>query len=340
MSHDPRPSQPTAEPTQMSALRAHRRGGPEELRVERAPRPEVREQTVLVKVHAAAITFNELLWDETWTRAGQPRTPVIPSHEWSGVVEEAGSGSGFRAGDEVFGMVPFDRDGAAAEYVQVPWSFLADKPKSLTHVEAAALPLAGLTAWQALTDHAQVRPGDRVAVLGGAGGVGALAVQMANQLGAEVTATAMERDLDFVRSLGPKEVVVTNDRTAHDPALGSGSFDLVVDTVGGPLLEQSLRLARRGGTFITLQQPPPQELADELGVHGVFFVVECSRAGLERVRQSVDAGSLKVTVAATYPLSQGRQAYEAGSSGHRAPGKTVLTVSSDSSAARRGVVPH
>ncbi|GAB3443294.1 NADP-dependent oxidoreductase [Phycicoccus ginsengisoli] len=326
---------PTGQPSEgshageMLALRAHRRGGAEQLGLERVPRPSRWPGTVLVRVHAAAITFNELLWDETWSRDGLPRTPIIPSHEWSGVVAGADPDSGFRKGDEVFGMVPFDQDGAAAEYVTVPLEFLAHKPSTLTHVEAAALPLAGLTAWQALADHAHVRPGDRVAVLGAAGGVGALAVQLAAGMGAVVTATAMAADEAYVRELGVHEVVVTTDRGSHDASLRPGSFDLVLDTVGGPLLEESLRLTRRGGTFVTLQQPPPQDVADAQGVHAVFFVVQCSRADLKWVRDSVEKGPVRVTVAATYPLSRGRDAFESGGRARRFPGKTVLVVRSD-----------
>lgn len=310
----------------MIALRAHQRGGPEELRVESVPRPTMEPTSVLVRVHAAAITFNELLWDETWSHEGQDRTPVIPSHEWSGVVEEAHPATGFTSGEAVFGMVPFDQDGAAAEYVSVPPDFITSKPKTLTHVEAAALPLAGLTAWQALTEFGRVQPGDRVLVLGGAGGVGAFAVQLALQLGAEVTATTMHRDLDYVRGLGPANVVVSEDRGSHSEKLQQGSFDLVLDTIGGPLLEESIALTRRGGTFITLQQPPPTEPLEALGVEGIFFVVRSTRAGLDRVRDAVESGQLQVTVAATYPLMEGRRAYESGALPLRSPGKTVLVV--------------
>ena len=314
---------------EMIALLAHRRGGPEQLQVERVPRPTAEGSHVLVKVHAAAITFNELLWDETWSRDGQDRTPIIPSHEWSGVVEEAHPATGFRAGDPVFGMVPFDRDGAAAEYVSVPPEFIAIKPATLSHVEAAALPLAGLTAWQALADYAHVRPDDRLLVLGAAGGVGAFAVQLALQLGARVTATALERDREFVKALGPTEVIVATSRGSHSAELEPGSFDVVLDTIGGVLLEQSLRLARRGGSFVTLQQPPPRDLAEELGVDGVFFVVRPTRSALDRVRESVEQDHLRVTVAATYPLSEGRKAYESGALPLRSPGKTVLVVCDD-----------
>jgi NADPH:quinone reductase-like Zn-dependent oxidoreductase len=314
---------------EMMALRAHQRGGPEQLVWEQAPRPESDASSTLVRVYAAAITFNELLWDETWSRDGQDRTPIIPSHEWSGVVEEADPVSGFTPGEPVFGMAPFDRDGAAAEYVSVSREFIARKPATLSHVEAAALPLAGLTAGQALADHAHVSPGDRVLVLGGAGGVGAFAVQLGLQLGAQVTATAMEVDRAYVQALGDVDVVVSQDRESHNDELEPGSFDVVVDTVGGSLLEQSLALTRRGGTFITLQQPPPQEVAEALGVEGIFFVVRSSRSGLDRVRESVEQQHLSVTVAATYPVSEGRAAYESGALAARSPGKTVLVVRDD-----------
>ncbi len=310
----------------MLALRAHHRGGPEQLVLETVPRPEPEPASVLVNVHAAAVTFHELQWDETWSRDGQDRTPITPSHEWSGVVEEAHPATGFALGDEVFGMVPFDQDGAAAEYVAVPPEFIAIKPTTLTHVEAAALPLAGLTAWQGLVEYGRVDVGDRVLVLGGAGGVGALAVQFALQLGAQVTATTMSRDVDYVRGLGHVEVLVSEDRGSHSPQLREGAFDVVLDTVGGSLMEESIALTRRGGTFITLQQPPPTEPLQAMGVDGIFFVVRSSRSGLDLLRDAVDRGQLEVTVAATYPLAEGRTAYASGALSRRSPGKTVLVV--------------
>ena len=310
----------------MLALRAHHRGGPEQLVLERVPRPEAEPASVLVQVHAAAVTFHELQWDETWSRDGQDRTPITPSHEWSGVVEEAHPATGFAIGDEVFGMVPFDQDGAAAEYVAVPAEFIAIKPTTLTHVQAAALPLAGLTAWQGLVEYGRVDVGDRVLVLGAAGGVGALAVQFALQLGAQVTATTMRRDVDYVQALGLVEVLVSEDRGSHSPRLRKGAFDVVLDTVGGSLMEESIALTRRGGTFITLQQPPPTEPLHALGVDGIFFVVRSSRSGLNLLRDAVDRGQLEVTVAATFPLAEGRTAYASGALSLRSPGKTVLVV--------------
>jgi D-arabinose 1-dehydrogenase-like Zn-dependent alcohol dehydrogenase len=155
----------------MMALRAHARGGPEQLVYEQAPAPSPRPGEVLIAVHAAAITFAELTWDLEWTtRDGKDRTPVIPSHEMSGIVADAGASIadvvGLAAGDEVIGLIDFDRDGAAAEYVVMSGANLAAKPQSLSHVAAATLPLAALTAWQALVDHAALEPGEQVLVQG------------------------------------------------------------------------------------------------------------------------------------------------------------------------------
>ena len=162
----------------MRALRAHVRGGPGQLVYEQAPAPAAGPGEALVAVHAAAITFAELTWDLSWTtRDGAGRTPVIPSHELSGVIAGLGPGvTNLAVGAAVIGLIDFDRDGAAAEYVAVPATTLAAKPTALSHQQAATLPLAALTAWQALVDHAAVAPGERVLVLGGAGGVGLFAV--------------------------------------------------------------------------------------------------------------------------------------------------------------------
>jgi D-arabinose 1-dehydrogenase-like Zn-dependent alcohol dehydrogenase len=158
----------------MMALRAHARGGPEQLVYEAAPVPVPGPGGALVAVHAAAITFAELSWDLSWTtRDGRDRTPVIPSHEVSGTVARLGPGAdGLTVGEEVYGLIDFDRDGAAAEYVTMPAAHLAARPRSVSDEEAATLPLAALTAWQALVDHAALKPGERVLVQGGAGGVG------------------------------------------------------------------------------------------------------------------------------------------------------------------------
>ncbi|WP_375488311.1 zinc-binding dehydrogenase [uncultured Mycobacterium sp.] len=307
----------------MHALRAHTRGGPEVLVYERAATPTIGDKDFLVEVHAAAITFAELTWQETWTRDGIDRTPIIRSHEFSGRVAEIGSADKeFAIGDEVYGLVPFDRDGAAAEYVAVSADHSGAKPLSLSHIEAAALPLPALAAQQALFDHAHLSAGERVLVHGGAGGVGGYLVQMAAAAGAHVTATTRS-GLDYVKALGANEVIdVRND----DLSTRTGAFDVVVDTVSGDTLDRSYALLRRGGRLITLQAPPDQRRAAELGITALFFIVTSDTAALTNLAALADSSALRVTIAATFPLSQGAAAYASGAQAGRQPGKTVLTV--------------
>jgi NADPH:quinone reductase-like Zn-dependent oxidoreductase len=305
----------------VKALRAHQRGGPEQFSIDDAPMPIVGPNDVLVAVHAAGITFAEFDWDLSWTRMdGTSRTPVIPAHEFSGTIASGRSFGGLHEGDEVMGLVPFDRDGAAAEYVSVPLDNLIGKPRSLSHVESAALPLATLTSWQALVDHARLQPGERLLVEGAAGGVGSAAVQLAIALGAEVIASAHSADVEFVRSLGAQHVIDVD----ADEAFGA-PVDVVIDTVGGETLRRSFASLRRGGRLVTLIAPPDPQLAAEAGITATFFVVESNRAQLAEILRIVDTGALRPIVCQTFPLDQGRAAYESGRS-RRPPGKTVLTI--------------
>jgi NADPH:quinone reductase-like Zn-dependent oxidoreductase len=308
----------------MMALRAHARGGPEQLVYEQAPAPSAGPGEVLIAVHAAAITFAELTWDLEWTtRDGQDRTPVIPSHEMSGIVAGLGVDvAGLAAGDEVIGLVDFDRDGAAAEYVVMPGASLAAKPQSLSHVAAAALPLAALTAWQALVDHAALQPGEQVLVQGGAGGIGIFAVQLAAILGGHVTATGRSADAGFVRDLGAERFISAE---AGRPSQAAGRFDVVIDTVGGAVLDGSYGLLREGGRLVTLGAPPDQELAGRYKVHAMFFVVEPDANELARLAEMAGTGRLRAVISQTFPLAEGQKAFESGR-GARRPGKTVLIV--------------
>src|ERR1700754_125179 len=308
----------------MMALRAHTQGGPEVLVYESAPWPTAGSGEVLVSVDAAAITFDELTWPDTWVSGGVDRTPVIPSHEFSGVVAEVGDGvAGLSVGDEVYGLVPFDRDGAAAEFVSVPATSVGARPRTVSHVVAAAAVLPALTAWEALVEHAAVQPGQRVLVHGGAGGVGSFVTQLATALGASVTATAHTPDVEYVLSLGGVRVITT-DQESLDAE--TGVFDVVIDAAGRDVPEALFAALRRGGRLITLQEPPSEELADKYGVTALFFIVAVDRDRLARAAAMIDAGKLKVAVAATFPLAEGRAAYESGAVRRPRPGKTVLVV--------------
>ena len=324
----------SAMPTTMMALRAHTRGGPEQLVYEQAPTPRPGPGEALVEVHAAAITFAELTWDQTWTtRDGRDRTPTIPSHEVSGTVVGLGpDADGVAVREEVYGLIDFDRDGAAAQYVTLPAAHLGARPRTVSHVDSATLPLAALTAWQALVDHAGLKPGERVLVQGGAGGVGSYVVQLAASLGGAVTATGRAAQRDFVLGLGAGAFLASDSADADADAdadaattMPEGGFDVVIDTVGGPVLEASYGMTRRGGRLVTLSAPPDADKAAALGLRAVFFIVTPDAAELGQLAELVDDGKLRPVLSQTFPLRDGRDAFESAAVPHP-PGKTVLIV--------------
>lgn len=309
----------------MWALRAHRSGGPDELRYEQAETPVPGTGDVLVRVHAASFTPPELTWPSTWVdRRGLDRTPVVPGHEISGVVVALGWGVVAPAiGDEVVGLLDWYRDGGAADYVAVEARNLAPKPTEVDHETAAALPLAGLTAWQGLFDHGRLQPGQTVIINGAGGGVGTHAVQLARHAGVRVVATGRAEVADLARSLGSSAFVDVDQGDGAFP--GDVGADLVFDTVGGTILERSMRSLKRRGRVVSVAEPPPDELARELGVTEAYFVVVPDRLQLTSLSRLVDAGELQPVVGARVPLRDGRAAFEAKLSG-RSPGKTVLQV--------------
>jgi NADPH:quinone reductase-like Zn-dependent oxidoreductase len=209
----------------------------------------------------------------------------------SGTVTGLGAGvADLAVGDEVIGLIDFDRDGAAVEYVVMPTASLAAKPHSVSHVEAATLPLAALTAWQALVDHAALEPGEQVLVQGGAGGVGIFAVQLAAILGGHVTATGRGTDAGLVRDLGAERFISAE---AGRPGQAAGRFDVVIDTVGDAVLDGSYGLLREGGRLVTLGAPPDQELAGRYKVHAMFFVVKPDASELAKLAEMADTGRLR-----------------------------------------------
>lgn len=308
----------------MKAVRAHTRGGPEVLRYEDAPVPELGATDVLVEVHAAAVTTGELDWDETWQSAdGSDRTPIVPSHEFSGVIARVGENvTALTPGMQVYGLIDFNHDGAAAEYVSLPQEAVVPRPTRLSHVETAGLPLSGLTAWQALSDHARVQAGERVFIQGGAGGVGSLAVQLAKALGAEVTATAREDDQPLVKKLGADRVVPS---VSAALAAGEPLFDVLLDAFPGPVPPESYGLVRPGGRLVTLAEPLNQAMAEHHGIEGIFFIVTSDPDELRSIANLADQGELRPVIARTLPLAEAAMAYGPPAAARR-PGKTVLVV--------------
>jgi NADPH:quinone reductase-like Zn-dependent oxidoreductase len=281
----------------------------------------------LVEVHAAGITPTELTWDTSWTtKDGASRLPTIPSHEVSGVVVGAGDGSTNPAvGDEVYGLIDFFHNGAAAEYVSVPTEDLATKPKSVDHVHAAALPLSALTAWQGLFKHAGLQEHQRLLVQGAAGGVGSYAVQLGRKAGAEVIAVASARNEQLVRELGAHEVIDYKSRSFEEAVT---DIDVVFDTVGGDVQRRSWKVLKPGGTLVSIVEQPSAELAEEHHARGVMFIVEPDRRDLTAIANLVDNGDLSPIVGAVFPLTEAPGAYAAGLQEH-IPGKIVLEVRAD-----------
>ncbi|MEV5737036.1 NADP-dependent oxidoreductase [Streptomyces sp. NPDC003388] len=300
-------------------------GGPEVLKEVRLERPAPRPNEVLVRVRAAGVNPTDWKHRATGGFLGEP--PFVLGWDVSGEVAETGIGvAAFRPGDEVFGMLPYPfGHGSHAEYVTVPARALTHKPASIDHVQAGALPLVSLTAWQALTEHADVRPGQRVLVHAAAGGVGHVAVQIAKARGAYVIGTASAGKHGFLREIGVDEAV---DYRSTDFAEAVRDVDVVLDTLGGDTSVRSLRVLRPGGVVVSILpvgSPEFYEEAERLGVRAVRMLVDADRSGMNAVAELVESGRLRATVAGTFPLAEAAKAHELGDTG-RTTGKLVLLV--------------
>lgn len=317
-----------------ACLNAHE--GLEQLVYQAVPRPQPGTGEVLVQVHATAITPTEVNWPPTWkTATGADRPfPIILGHEFSGIVTALGPGVARSAdasdaitdGMAVYGTNDWDRQGADAEYCLARPDQLAPKPRSLDDAQAAVVPISGLTAWQALFEHAKLAAGQRVLIHGATGGVGSLAVQLAHGKGAHTIGTTSTRHVAFARELGADEVV---DYTAQRFEETVHNVDVVFDTVGGETLERSWAVLKPGGVLISIIAPPPDSAAKQrataAGIRSIFFVVEPKQAQLVELGRLLDAGQIRPIVAAVYSLEQAHEAYTRGQEQHQ-PGKVVLHV--------------
>ncbi|GAA1698431.1 NADP-dependent oxidoreductase [Dietzia cercidiphylli] len=309
----------------MRVVTQHSLGEPDVLVVAEHPRPEPRTNEVLVRVRAASV--NPTDWKHRGNGGFLGKPPFVLGWDLSGVVEAVGIGvARFAPGDEVFGMLsyPFGH-GAHADYVAAPASWFAPKPASLDHVQAAALPLVSLTAWQALVEYADVRPGQRVLIHAAAGGVGHVAVQIAKARGAYVIGTASTGKHDFLRELGADEAI---DYREVDVAEAVGDIDVVLDTIGGETSLRSLRTLRPGGIVVSILPVGSDDFfreADDLGVRAIRMLVDSSRHDLVSVTDLVEQGALRATVSEVFPLEQAAEAHRRGETG-RTTGKMVLTT--------------
>jgi len=309
----------------MKAIRLHGRGDPDHLVYEDAPQPRPGAEEVLVRVYATGIIANELKWDETYqTKAGSPRALPIPGRDLSGVVEAVGHGVTEPAkGDEVYAMLDYGCDGAEAEFTIALPNELAPKPRTLDHVQAAAVPLTALTAWQGLFEHARLVAGQTVLIHGAAGSVGVFAVQLARWAGAQVIATASKRNRDFLCELGANEIIDYTTTRFEEVVQG---VDFVFDTVGGDTLHRSWQVVKPGGVLVSVVSPRPSLAeAKAYDVLPVWFVAQPNREQLVQIGALIDEGKVRPIIDTVLPLSQARQVYEQGAKGHTR-GKIVLRV--------------
>ncbi|MEU9052062.1 NADP-dependent oxidoreductase [Streptomyces sp. NPDC048384] len=300
-------------------------GGPEVLKEVEVQRPAPRPNEVLVRVRAAGLNPTDWKHRDNGGFLGEP--PFVLGWDVSGVVEAVGIGVvRFQPGDEVFGMLsyPFGH-GSHSEYVTAPARVFAHKPASVDHIQAGALPLVSLTAWQALVEYADVQQGQRVLIHAAAGGVGHVAVQIAKARGAHVIGTASAGKHEFLRGLGADEVI---DYRETDFAEAVKDVDVVLDTLGGETSVRSLGVLRPGGVVVSILPVGSDDFyeeAERLGVRALRMLVDSDRADLRAIADLVDKGQLRAEIAGTFPLADAAEAHALGDTG-RTAGKLVLTV--------------
>jgi NADPH:quinone reductase-like Zn-dependent oxidoreductase len=308
------------------AIQQTRYGGPEVLEQADLPVPEPGPGEIRIRVRAAGV--NPTDWKHRAAPLFVDRLPLVLGWDVAGIVDKLGYGvTIFDEGDEVFGMLPYPHGvGGYAEYVLAPARAMARKPESVDFVQAAALPLASLTAWQALNDTARLSAGQRVLIQGAAGGVGHLAVQIATRLGASVIGTAGGDDLDLVRSLGASEAL---DYHSTDVEAAVGDVDAALVPFTGQTRMDALRTVRRGGTLVTLLRTEPggpeEPLAEERGVRYRTLLVQSDHAGMRVIADLARSGALRARIHDALPLSRAAEAHRMGEAGE-IDGKVVLVV--------------
>jgi len=303
----------------MKAIQFHQYGGPEVLALVEIPQPRPGPDEVLIKVHAAAV--NPIDWK---LRAGHMKDifplvlPSTPGWDVSGTVEETGADvTRFKRGDEVYALL---EGGGYAEYAAATETVVARKPRTSDHVQAAAVPVAGLTAWQALFEVAQLGAGQKVLIHAAAGGVGNFAVQFAKARGAYAIGTASSKNQAFLRELGVDEAI-DYQKTRFEDVLRD--VDVVLDTIGGDTQERSFKVLKKGGILVSLVQPPSQESAMKYGVRALFYGAHASSPDLAEIATLFDDGKVKPVIETVLPLVEARRAHELSESGH-ARGKIIL----------------
>jgi 2-desacetyl-2-hydroxyethyl bacteriochlorophyllide A dehydrogenase len=309
----------------MRAVVAHEYGRPEVLKFEQVPRPEPKENQILVRIIASSVNpADPLTLSGKYAREFGTQLPLIPGYEIAGIVEKTGAKvTKFKMGDAVYGYPTYD--GGWAEYVAVSEGEIAIKPASLNFVQAAAVPMGALTAWQSLVDVAQLHAGQVILIHGGSGGVGSLAIQIAKACGAKVIATASTPNQELLNQLGAD---VTIDYTKQKFEDVAKDVDVVLDSVGGDTLKRSYGVVKKGGLIATLVSRLDQAELDKHGIRGASIWVKPDAAELDEIAHLIDAGKIKPIVTQTLPLSEAIAAQEQAAT-HHTRGKIVLRIADE-----------
>ena len=313
--------------TTMKAIAIHEYGGPEVLKYEDVPRPEPNADQFLVRVIAAGVNpVDAMIRSGMFAKHEKDVFPLIPGADISGVVEKAGNKiTKFKPGDPVFAYVSLKGGGGYAEYALAREREASPKPKSLTYVEAAAVPIVALTAWQALIDTAKLKAGQTVLIHGGSGGVGSFGIQIAKAHGAKVIATASSSNQDLLKQLGADVSIDYTKQRFEDIAK---DVDVVLDSVGEDTLARSYGVVKRGGFIVSLVARPDQSELDKHGIRGAALNVEPNSDELAEIGGLIDEKKIKVIVSQTVPLSDAAKAQERVATGHTR-GKIVLRVADE-----------
>ena len=279
---------------------------------------------MLIRVQAAGVNpFDWKVREGHFKNMIPYSLPLIPGWDLSGVIEATGPGvTRFKKGDAVFSNADPTRNGAYAEFITVRESEVAAKPTSIDHLQAAGVPTAASTAWQALFDSGGLTSGQKVLIHGASGGVGGSAVQLAKWKGAYVIGTASQANLDYVRALGADEVIDYRSQRFEELVR---DVDAVLDTLGGPTQEKSFQVLKKGGILVSTVNPPDQDEAKRRGVRAMNMVNKVNGDRLAQIAKLIDTGKLKSSVETVLPLSEARKAHELSQAGHQR-GKSVLQV--------------
>jgi NADPH:quinone reductase-like Zn-dependent oxidoreductase len=313
--------------TTMKAIVVHEYGGPEVLKYEDVPRPEPKEDQILVRVIAAGVNpVDSVSRSEKGAKIFVITLPFVPGYDIAGVVEKAGAKTAkFKPGDSIYAYLSLKKGGGYAEYAIATEVEAAPKPKSIRFVEAAGVPLAALTAWQALIDTAKLSAGQTVLIHGGSGGVGAFAIQIAKARGAKVIATASTPNQDLLKELGAD---VTVDYTKQKFENMAKNVDVVLDMVGKDTLARSYAVVKRGGFIVSIVADPDPSQLDKYGIRGAGMSVEPNADELAQISRLIDEKKIKIIVSQTFPLADATKAQEQVATGHTR-GKVVLKVADE-----------